>query len=119
MARRLEKDGHYCKFGTISGKEMRKVMRDIMIKRHTLKYKKVKMKPPFNESSVNYSRIKDNRRYLNYMFFASNVAMAQALIMDEPNSEADFCFGHSKIEGVIGLELTCDANHKVIPRAWM
>ena len=39
--------------------------------------------------------------------------------MDEANSEADFCFAHSKIEGVIGLELTCDANHKVIPRAWM
>ena len=39
--------------------------------------------------------------------------------MSEPNSEADFCFGHSVYQGVIGLELTCDANHKVLPRAFM
>ena len=52
-------------------------------------------------------------------FFASKTAMAQALVMNEANSEADFCFGHSEHRGVIGLELSCDADRKVIPRAFM
>ena len=45
--------------------------------------------------------------------------MEQTLVMDEPNSEADFCFGHSIHKGVIGLELSIDADHKVFPRAFM
>ena len=39
--------------------------------------------------------------------------------MNDPNCEADFCFGHSKYGGVYGLEVTCDADHKVVPRAFM
>ena len=63
--------------------------------------------------------IKDDCKYLTWLFFASNVAMAQAAVMEEPNSGAEFCFGHSLHKGVIGIELTCDSNHKVIPRAFM
>ena len=119
IVRRLQKDGHYCQYGTISGEEMRKVKREVLLHKHRLKYKNAAVVPRFDETTIDYSMIDDEGRYLSWIFFASKVAIAQALIMDEPNSEADFCFGHSVHQGVIGLELTLDADHKVVPRAFM
>ena len=119
IVERLNNDGHYCRYGTISGHEMRQLKRRVLLNEHRLKYKQADYKPDFEEKTIDYSMIIDEAKYVTWIFFASNVAMAQASIMSEPNSEADFCFGHSIYQGVIGLELTCDANHKVIPRAFM
>ena len=116
---RLQKDGHYCQYGTITSTEMRDIKLQVAANEHRLRYKNAAVKPDFDETTIDYSMICDDGLYLSWIFFASNIAMAQALIMDEPNSEADFCFGHSIHKGVIGLELTLDANHKVIPRAFM
>ena len=116
---RLIADGHYFQYGTISADAMRRMKRDVLCHRHTLKYKHAIVKVPFDDSTVDYSMIMDNRVYLSWIFFASRSAMAQASMMKEPNSEADFCFSHAVNQGVIGLELTCDADRKVVPRAFM
>ena len=103
----------------ISVHEMRQMKRRVLLNEHRLKYKQAMFKPDFDGKRIDYSVIIDDAKYVTWIFFALNVAMAQASIMTEPNSEADFCFGHSMYEGVIGLELTIDANHKVIPKAFM
>ena len=116
---RLKKDGHYCEYAAIDAEGMRKLKHDVLLHEHTLRYKKVKNKPIFDEKSIDYSTIRDDCRYLTWLFFASKTAMAQSVVINEPNGEADFTFGHSVHQGVIGLELTCDAERKIIPRAWM
>ena len=116
---RLERNGHYCKYGTLTAREMRCLKRDVLKNEHRLKYKKSAIKPVFNDSLIDYSMIKDGCKYLSWLFFASNTAMAQASVMTEPNSEAGFTFGYSMHQGVLGLEVTCDADRKVLPRAFM
>ena len=98
---------------------MLRIKRDVILNEHWLKYKKAAIKPVFDESKIDYSTIKNDCKYFSWLFFASKAARAQASVLNEPNSEADFCFGHSLHKGVIGLELTWDADHKVIPRSFM
>ena len=116
---RLQKAGHYCKFGTVTGQEMKVIKREVLLNNHKLRYKNARIKPPFDNNSIDYSMITKDGKYLSWIFFASKVAMEQTLVMEEPNSEADFCFRHSIHKGVIEFKLGIDADHKVIPRAFM
>ena len=66
---RLIADGHYFKYGTISAVAMRRMKREVLGHRHNLKYKHAIVKVPFDDSTVDYSMIKDNRIYLSWIFF--------------------------------------------------
>ena len=62
---------------------MKVIKREVLLNNHKLRYKNARIKPPFDNNSIDYSMIIEDGKYLSWIFFASKVAMEQTLVMEE------------------------------------